>query len=102
MNTQSKHSFKSFENGQSKNKQNNHVKQLYKVLFNSSLSRRMAATEIGFTDQTYMVTQKISDWIKQDKAAVIGRIKCSRSGRFVERVTTNPDLFPKSNQLKMF
>jgi hypothetical protein len=87
---------------QGKNKQKKDVKLLYKVLFNSPVSRRMAATNIGYTDQTYMVTQYINDWIKQGKAAVIGRIKCSRSGRFVEGVTTNPDLFPKSNQLNLF
>ena len=76
------------------------TKELYSLLYKKPLSRRMVATELGFTDQTYMVTQCISDWIKQGKAMVIGSIKCSRSGRFVEAVTTNPKLFPKSNQLK--
>jgi hypothetical protein len=87
---------------QGKNKKKQQRKLLYKVLFYCPLSRRMAATEIGFTDQTYMVTQNVSDWLKQGKAAVIGRIKCSRSGRFVQKITTNPDLFPKSNQLNLF
>jgi hypothetical protein len=64
----------------------------------------MVATELGYTDQTYMVTQFIYDWIKQGKAMVIGVIKCNRSGRIVEAVTTNPELFPKSNnnQLTLF
>jgi hypothetical protein len=102
MSTSDTHSldFNSLE--QSKDKQKKYVKLLYKELFDSAVSRRMAATNIGYTDQTYMVTQYINDWIKQGKAAVIGHIKCSRSGRFVERVTTNPDLFPKSNQLNLF
>jgi len=79
-----------------------YAKKLYKALYNEPLSRRMAATKTGFIDQTYMVTQFVYDWIKQGKAQVIGVIKCSRSGRNVESITTNPDLFQKSNQLKMF
>lgn len=87
---------------QSKNTKKSYTKKLYKLLFEKTLSRRMAATELGFTDQTYMVTPFILNWIKQGKASVIGEIKCERSGRFVEAISTNPDLFPKSNQLKMF
>lgn len=94
--------FKGLE--QSKGTKNDYTKELYNLLYNKPLSRRMVATELGYTDQTYMVTQLIYDWIKQGKAKVIGAIKCSRSGRFVEAVTTNPELFPKSNnnQLSMF
>lgn len=79
-----------------------YANKLFKVLYKEPLSRRMAATNIGFTDQTYMVTQFIYDWIKQGKAQVIGVIKCNRSGRNVESITTNPELFEKSNQLKLF
>ena len=79
-----------------------YAKQLFKVLYDEPLSRRMAATKIGFTDQTYMVTQFIYDWVKQGKAQVIGVIRCSRSGRKVESITTNPELFEKSNQLELF
>ena len=74
---------------------------LYKTLWQPK-SRRMAATEIGYEDQTYMVTQRVSDWIKEGKAAVIGRIRCSRSKRWVQSVTTNPDLFPIDPQLSLF
>jgi hypothetical protein len=89
---------------QSKYTKNDYAKELYDLLYNKPLSLRMVATELGYTDQTYMVTQFIYDWIKQGKAMVIGGIKCSRSGRIVEAVTTNPELFPKSNnnQLTMF
>ena len=73
------------------------AKDLFEALFNKPLSRRMAATEIGFTDQTYMVTQFIYDWIKQGKAQVIGVIRCSRSGRLVESISTNPDFFEVDN-----
>jgi hypothetical protein len=51
-----------------------------------------------------MVTQYIYDWIKEEKAQVIGLIKCSRSGRWVQKVTTNPELFISINvnQLNLF
>ncbi len=76
--------------------------QLFNLLHKKPLTRRMAATQLGFPDQTYMVTQYISDWITQDKAMVIGVIKCERSGRTVQAITTDPNLFPQTNQLKMF
>jgi hypothetical protein len=98
-NTQSLN-FNSFKQG--KDTKKGYTKELFKLLYKKTLSRRMAATELGFTDQTYMVTPFILDWIKQGKAAVIGVIKCNRSGRIVQAITTNPDLFPKSNQLELF
>lgn len=79
-----------------------YAKQLFKVLYDEQLIRRMAATKIGFTDQTYMVPQFIYDWVKQGKAQVILGIRCSCSGRKVESITTNPELFEKSNQLELF
>lgn len=78
-----------------------YTQELYQLLYKKPLSRRMAATRLGFDDQTYMVTQIIIDWIKQGNAAVVGKIKCSRSNRSVGAVTTNPNLFPKSNQYKL-
>ena len=92
--------FNSFKKG--KDTKKCYKKELHKLLYKKPMSRRMVATELGFTDQTYVVTQSIFDWIKQGKAVVIGIIKCSRSGRFVQAITTNPALFPKSNQIKMF
>ena len=79
-----------------------YTKELFEILYKRPLSRRMAATELGFNDQTYMVTPFVLGWIKQGRAAVVGVIKCSRSGRLVEVITTNPDLFPQSRQLKLF
>lgn len=89
---------------QSKDTKKDYAKKLFEVFFNEPLSRRMAATKIGYTDQTYMVTQFVYDWIKQGKAQVIGVIKCNRSGRFVEAITTNPELFKanNNNQLSLF
>jgi hypothetical protein len=96
------HSLKPVENGQGKNTKKYYTKELYNLLYKETLSRRMAATKLGFTDQTYMVTPHIIKWLKQGKAAVVGSIKYSRSGHKVESISTNPDLFPKSNQLKLF
>ncbi len=92
----------SFTGEHGKNTKLEYAKALYRLLFRESLSRRMAATELGYIDQTYMVTQFIYDWIKEGKAAVVGQILCERSGRMVEAITTNPELFPKSNQLVLF
>lgn len=77
---------------------------LFKVLFQEPMSRRMAATKIGFPDQTYQVTQLIFDWVKSGKAQVIGLIKCTRSGCEAEAITTNPDFFIQSStsQLNLF
>jgi hypothetical protein len=95
---------KSFEKGQGKDTKKHYTNKLYKAFYKEPLSRRMGATKIGFTDQTYMVTQLVLDWIKQGKAEVIGVIKCSRSGRKVQKITTNPDLFisKNTNQLNLF
>ena len=85
-------------NNPSKYTRKGYTKELFELLQIKSLSRRMAATELGFYDQTYMVTPYVLGWKRQGKAMVIGLIKCSRSGRFVEAITTNPNLFPKPNQ----
>lgn len=86
---------------QPKDNYKDNVNKLFKALYDKPMSRRMAATFIGYNDQTYMVTQYIYDWIKQGKASTVGVIKCKRSGRIVDAITTNPKLFPKSNQFKM-
>ena len=85
-------------NTQSQGTKKEYTNELFNVLLREPISRRMAATEIGFPDQTYMVTQLIYDWINQGKAQVVGKIKCDRSKRFVQAVTTNPDFFVKPIQ----
>lgn len=81
------------KNRQVQNTQNGDAKQLFQILYKRPISRRMSATELGYTDMTFMVTQIIYDWIKSGKAQVVGRIRCTRSERFVEAVTTNPKYF---------
>lgn len=89
---------------QGKDTKNKIAKRLYLALFKEPKSRRMAATEIGYPDQTFMVTDIICEWIKSGKAQVVGMIHCTRSGRKVEAVTTNPEFFeePKYKQGELF
>ena len=77
-------------------------KQLFDLLHDLPMSRRMSATELGFPDQTYMVTQNVIDWLKNGKAVVVWKNKCTRSGRIVEFTSTNPMFFPISIQLNLF
>jgi hypothetical protein len=81
-----------------------YTKRLFDILYQKPISRRMAATLLGYPDQTYMTTQFINDWIKEGKAQVVGSIKCVRSGRMVEAITTNPKFFKKriKRQLELF
>ena len=80
----------------------NQAKKLFNIL-KKPMSRRMAATYLGFEDQTFMVTQDIFDWLESGKAQIIGYIKCERSGHIVQAITTNTELFIKesTNQLKL-
>lgn len=78
---------------------------LFRLLKTSPISRRMAATALGYTDMTYMVTDDIKAWLMLGKAEVVCHVKCTRSGRRVQGVTTNEDLFISkngSNQLSLF
>jgi hypothetical protein len=73
----------------------NEAQRLFDILNGKPISRRMAATLLGYEDQTFMVTQSIYDWIEEGKVQVIGLIKCERSGQFVQGVTNNPKYFTK-------
>lgn len=79
------------------------AQKLYNIL-KKGMSRRMAATELGNTDMTYTVTQNIKDWLKDGRAQIIGCMRCERSKRWVEKVTTDKEQFNEktTNQLKMF
>lgn len=83
---------------QGKDTQKSDAERLFDTLYSKPISRRMAATGLGYLDQTYMVTQLINDWIKEGKAQVTGKVRCTRSRRYVQGVTTNPQNFTKSVQ----
>lgn len=69
--------------------------QLRTILYARPITRRMAATEVGYPDQTFMVTQNIFDLIVSGRAQVVGKMRCERSGHFAEAITTNPKHFIK-------
>ena len=74
-------------------------------LYNVATSRRNLATLLGYPDQTFMVTRPVRQLLDDGKAQVIGRVKCPRSGRWVEKISTNPELFREvksMHQLQMF
>lgn len=82
----------------------NFTRNLYKLFFTKPMSRRMAVTELGKPDQTYTITNQVNEWITNGRAQIVKISKCERSGRFVEFITTNPELFvlPETNQLDLF
>ena len=43
------------------------------------MTRRMLATELGYIDQTFMVTQDVEDLIELGKIFEIGKKRCERS-----------------------
>jgi hypothetical protein len=77
---------------------------LFKALYLKPISRRMAATKIGYPDQTFMVTQLIIRLVKNRKGASNRKNKMYPFRTFCSRVTTNPDLFisHNTNQLNLF
>lgn len=79
-------------------------KRIEQELKDRPMTRRMLATYIGYTDQTFMVTQAVRDLIKLGNAQVIGKMKCERSNHLAQVVTTDPHLFNNicSNQLSLF
>jgi hypothetical protein len=80
-------------NSKAKDTKEKYIQRVFNILHKQPMSRRMAITKAGYPDQTYMITQSVYDWIKQGKACVIGQIRCTRSGKLVECITTNPNLF---------
>jgi hypothetical protein len=72
MNNNNSKSNPSSSNGKGKINKSRDAKKLFKAFYDYPKSRRMGATEIGYEDQTYMVTQLVSDWLKTGKAEVCG------------------------------
>lgn len=94
-------SFTTSDSKPNKDKKKDYSKRLFEAL-KQPLSRREAATVIGYPDQPFMVTQLVFDWIVAGRAQVIGKKICSRSGYSVQAVTTNEALFKKSSQISLF
>ena len=84
-----------------KNTKKNDAQRLFDILYDKPISRRMAATLLGYKDQTYMVTQSIYDWKNEGRLFVVGKIRCACSTRLVEGVTTNSKYSTPSIQLSI-
>jgi hypothetical protein len=89
---------------ESKNTKKNETQRLFDILNDKPITRRMAATLLGYPDQTFMVTQRVFDWKEEGKLQITGKLKCQRSKYYAEGITTNPKYFttPSTNQLNLF
>lgn len=75
------------------------ARRLYAYLRKHTVGRWMAAEAVGMPLQS--VCWAIRDLRNADAVAVVRKDKCAISGEWVEYLTTDPDKFPKSNQLKL-
>ncbi len=90
------------ENGQGKDKLfKAQLQRVYKALQQKPMT--MKETDIYTGIMRENICRYISILFEQNKIAIIRKRKCTITGyEYVNEYTTNPDLFPKSNQLKMF
>lgn len=98
-NTQSLNSFRG-EQGKDKQFQSQ-MKRVFAALYRQPKTMLMVAIETGIMRSN--ITRYVAKCKKQDciKIVKFGICPISKRGG-VQYLTTNPDLFPKSNQLKMF
>ena len=85
----------------SEKKKRDLTKKLFSLLKIEPSSRRMAVTLLGFPDQTYLITNQIFEWLINGKAQIVGKFKCKRSGRLVQFITTDENLFSEDTQFKI-
>lgn len=91
-----------FDDGQGKNKQNKtQLERVYEAF------RAKPLTMLEADKRTGVMRSNICYYVEklkaQNKIAVRKIRRCSITGYpYVQELTTNPDLFPQSNQLKMF
>jgi hypothetical protein len=64
-----------------------------------TVSRWMAAVAVGMPLQS--VCWAVGQLRKANAVAVVRKGRCAISGEWVEYITTDPDKFPKSNQLTL-
>lgn len=74
-------------------------RKLHAYLKRHTVSRWMAAEALGIPLQS--VCWAVGQFRKADAVAVVKKGKCAISGEWVEYITTDPDKFPKSDQLKL-
>ena len=98
----SKHSTTAFEDlGKSKGKKRQtQARRLRDYLRRHTVSRWMAARATRIP--LHVVCWIVGDLRKADAVAVVNKGRCRISGQIVEFITTDPDKFPKSNQLTLW
>ena len=78
----------------------NQLKVLEQYFKENTVSRYMAAIDTGIPIQN--VCRYIAMLYDMDLIAVIRKDKCQISGEIVQFLSTNPELFPNDNQLKLW
>ena len=85
----------------------NTKKRIIELLKEKPMTRRMLATELGYPDQTFMVTQDIEDLRELGKVFEIGKKRCKRSKPDKDNIamylTSDPNkrICEPSNQLSL-
>lgn len=74
------------------------ARMLREYLRHHTVSRWMAAVAVGMPLQN--VCWEVGQLRKSNAVAVVKKGRCAISGEWVEYITTDPDKFPKANQLK--
>ena len=90
------------DNGRGKDKQFQvQLQRVYKALLVNPMTMKEVDVKTGVMREN--ICRHINTLNDQNKIAIIRQRKCSITGfSRVNEYTANPDLFPKSNQLKMF
>jgi len=95
-----KHDSTAFDSEQDKGKERRTQEQrLRAYLRRHTVSRWMAARATRIPLQ--VVCWIVGDLRKMDAVAVVKKARCAISGRTVQYITTDPDKFPQSKQLKL-
>ena len=83
------------------NSRENQMKSIYNAFFEYPKTMKEVDAETNVMREN--ICRYVSELRNQNRIALVGYRTCKVTGNpKVGTYTTNPDLFPKSNQLKMF
>ncbi|MCK0130398.1 hypothetical protein MWU59_02690 [Flavobacteriaceae bacterium F08102] len=101
MNTQSKHSLKnSFGEERKGKKFEDQMKIVFKAFYDRPKTMLMVSVETGILRAN--ICRYVAKWRKANKIDKVKTDRCIITNHEANFLTTNPDLFPKSNQYKLF
>lgn len=96
-NTQSLNEFQQAKDTQFKAQ----LRKVYEALMQKPMTMKETDVYTGVMREN--ICRYIDTLFEQGKIAILKKRKCTITGfPYVNEYTTNPDLFPKSNQLKLF